>query len=136
MPRALLSLNALDIIGRISTVFDYTSMFTVPLSSIIISHFLLDLHQTANVSMGDGNSASVQQDGELDQNLSQVSAPVLSSFLSNIGEFIDYVPSNCNEAIWDDVEDVQRDTQNADIDHHTECELSNDHTALAGESSS
>ncbi|EMD35579.1 hypothetical protein CERSUDRAFT_116312 [Gelatoporia subvermispora B] len=128
---ALLLLNALSIAGWLNNVFVDASGFSIPLSSIIISHFLLNLRQIANVPMGGDNSASAQ-DEELDGVYSHISTPVLSSFLGNMGELLDdHHETDMIDVMWKEADGVQHDAKHARVDHHAACNALDHHVTLA-----
>lgn len=90
------------------------------LSSLIISHFLLNLRQIANDRMIARDSNSEQQDGL------STPASVLSSFLGNMGEFLDYHPGDDNIAA-EDGNVGQHDEENVYIRHHGAGDLLDKH---------
>ncbi|EMD35581.1 hypothetical protein CERSUDRAFT_96693 [Gelatoporia subvermispora B] len=122
---ALLSLNALSIAGWISDVFTVASTFSIPLSSIIISHFLLNLRKITNVSTSSRGSSSGTQDEDLDQLCSCVSTPVLSSFLGNMGELLDYDADGDIDVMWEGVDDVHHGAEDVGVEHHCARDSSN-----------
>ncbi|EMD32025.1 hypothetical protein CERSUDRAFT_68881 [Gelatoporia subvermispora B] len=86
----LLSLNILNIVGWITDVFTIASALSTPLSSIIITHFLLDLRQLSH-SSDDGNSnPSFAQDVDFHQVIQYTCSSRFGSFVDNMGQSLDY----------------------------------------------
>ncbi|EMD39475.1 hypothetical protein CERSUDRAFT_71392 [Gelatoporia subvermispora B] len=83
--RALLCLNLVNIIGQVTNDFVYAGGFTLPLSSIIISHFLLKLR-----SVADGPVQDISTNAHISFGGSQRSAMRFASFVDNMGEPLDY----------------------------------------------
>ncbi|OCH87068.1 hypothetical protein OBBRIDRAFT_183228 [Obba rivulosa] len=86
----LLSLNLLSVIGRITNIFIFTqSDFITPISSIITTHFLLNLRQLGAAPPDDSTNttlafASVQEGGQASSWRSRLSFN--TSFVDNMGE--------------------------------------------------
>ncbi|OCH84964.1 hypothetical protein OBBRIDRAFT_839315 [Obba rivulosa] len=83
----LLILNVLHIAGTATNVFVYTTMFTTPISSIIISHFLMNLRETAAAPATTG----VASDGGRPSFVrTQLSDLRFASFVGNMGAPLDH----------------------------------------------
>ncbi|OCH85198.1 hypothetical protein OBBRIDRAFT_331487 [Obba rivulosa] len=81
----LLSLNITNIVGFSTGLFVYAGYFTTPLSSIVISHFLINLRQLAHVGTKDEIPSFVHS-------LSSRGRPSIrfASFVDNMGEQLEY----------------------------------------------
>ncbi|EMD31613.1 hypothetical protein CERSUDRAFT_100282 [Gelatoporia subvermispora B] len=108
---ALLSLNALNIAGFATNVFTFASTFSIPLSSIIITHFLLNLRQLAHASDDDNSRPSFVRDRDPDQVHSRTSSLRYSSFVGNMCESLDHGSENNDEDLSWDGDDGQDDTE-------------------------
>ncbi|OCH85509.1 hypothetical protein OBBRIDRAFT_309374 [Obba rivulosa] len=90
----LLALNVLNIAGTLSTFFLYTaSLFTTPLSSIIVTHFLLNLRQASTTATSNDNLGTVHSSCTQDGSQPRSWSSRLSfnhSFIDNMGEDVDY----------------------------------------------
>jgi len=89
----LLSLNILNIVGTSTNVFAYATDFTTPLSSIIITHFSLNLRQVAygpQSNVDDSHSPSFVQTGHAGQVRSRMSSLRFASFVGNMGEQLNH----------------------------------------------
>ncbi|OCH91914.1 hypothetical protein OBBRIDRAFT_791776 [Obba rivulosa] len=90
----LLALNVLQIAATTTNVFvDTANFFITPISSIIISYFLLNLRQAAQASVENNTeyrrpSFVHSQIGE--QSLSQQPSVRFASFIDNMGEMLDH----------------------------------------------
>ncbi|EMD31697.1 hypothetical protein CERSUDRAFT_77971 [Gelatoporia subvermispora B] len=111
----LLSLNLLNIVGKMTNVFTFAVAFSTPLSSIIITHFLLNLRQLAHGSPDDASCPSFVRDGTPDPIHSQTSSLRFGSFVGNMGEsLMDGSEDDDRDVAWDD--DVQDNVDNARLD--------------------
>lgn len=92
---ALLCLNILNIAGQSTNVFVYAAQFTVPLSSIIITHFFLNLHQISHPTRGDADDSHFMQQSSLR----------FATFVGNMGEHLDHgtdpVPITDSDLDWE-----------------------------------
>ncbi|OCH92797.1 hypothetical protein OBBRIDRAFT_886033 [Obba rivulosa] len=95
---ALLVLNVVDIAGWSTNLFIYGSSFITPLSSIVISRFLLDLRQITYSQHDDPSNVSPSTVH------SQPSSIRFRSFVDNIGEQLD-LGSRTSDQDMDWVED-------------------------------
>ncbi|EMD35285.1 hypothetical protein CERSUDRAFT_124639 [Gelatoporia subvermispora B] len=78
---ALLILNIVNIVGELTEVFYYTvTTFAPAISSIIITHFLLNLRQAAETG----------QDDSLPSTASRLTSITFVSFMGNMGEDLDH----------------------------------------------
>ncbi|OCH87918.1 hypothetical protein OBBRIDRAFT_836984 [Obba rivulosa] len=88
----LLCLNVLNMAGIATNVFSIASIFSTPLSSIIISHFLLNLRQLAygphDDELDSQPSFVALQNGS--QNGSRPGSLRFASFVDNMGEDLDH----------------------------------------------
>ncbi|EMD34705.1 hypothetical protein CERSUDRAFT_116893 [Gelatoporia subvermispora B] len=90
---ALLSLNLLNIVGNVTNFFSLASSFFIPLSSIIITRFFLNLRQSAYSTQGSADSGASQfsficaDDSQLPTPRSDVK---LSNFVGPMGEILDH----------------------------------------------
>ncbi|EMD37812.1 hypothetical protein CERSUDRAFT_65400 [Gelatoporia subvermispora B] len=84
----LLTLNVLSIVGWLTNVFVFATTFITPLTSIIITHFLLNLRQLAYCVEEDNALVSFVQDEDLDTVCSHVSGLRFGSFVGNMGELL------------------------------------------------
>jgi len=82
-------MNALNIAGQATNVFIYAGSFATPLSSIIVTHFLLNLREVAygaQNSVDDSRSPSFVSAGRAGRVRSQTSSLWFASFVGNMGE--------------------------------------------------
>ncbi|OCH92593.1 hypothetical protein OBBRIDRAFT_886094 [Obba rivulosa] len=85
---ALLVLNVLSIVGWATNVFVFSVQdFTTPLSSVIISHFLMNLRQASSTG-NEEPSTTLPWIG--DQNGSPVASLRFASFIDNMGESLSH----------------------------------------------
>ncbi|OCH92598.1 hypothetical protein OBBRIDRAFT_421936 [Obba rivulosa] len=118
---ALLALNVLNIVGWSTNVFIFSvEDFTTPLSSVIMSHFLMNLRQLAH---GDGEVtadivSSIRNDSSHTSNLR------FSSFIDNMGELLDhgFGDNDAYETSTGPQNDHHIDDNIVIIDHPSECE--------------
>ncbi|EMD31693.1 hypothetical protein CERSUDRAFT_69189 [Gelatoporia subvermispora B] len=111
----LLSINLLNVVGQTTNIFAYAGAFSTPLSSIIITHFLLNLRQLAHGSPDDTSRPSFTRDGAPDAVHSQSSSLRFGSFVGNMGEsLIDGSEDDDRDVNWDD--DVQHNVDDACLD--------------------
>ncbi|OCH92601.1 hypothetical protein OBBRIDRAFT_422018 [Obba rivulosa] len=81
--RGLLILNVVNIVGWSTNSFVFAvEDFTTPLSSIIVSHFLMNLRQAAISSRGE-TLDQFHPGGQIDSSRSNIRFP---SFIDNMGE--------------------------------------------------
>ncbi|EMD34602.1 hypothetical protein CERSUDRAFT_97193 [Gelatoporia subvermispora B] len=81
----LLILKVLHIAGVATNVFVYTTMFTTPISSIIVSHFLMNLREVASAPTTNGVQSTVPSFVR-----TQVSELRFASFVGNMGAPLDH----------------------------------------------
>ncbi|EMD33637.1 hypothetical protein CERSUDRAFT_76360 [Gelatoporia subvermispora B] len=112
----LLCLNILNIVGKWTNGFAYASLFSFPslesrLSSIIISHFLLNLRQVAYQPQDNAYDTRLSfvrsyVDGEMG---SRQQSLRFASFVGNMGELVepgfDHDATEDSDLIWDGYED-------------------------------
>ncbi|EMD31616.1 hypothetical protein CERSUDRAFT_100286 [Gelatoporia subvermispora B] len=102
----LLSLNVLNLAGQVTNVFTRASAFSTPLSAIIITHFLINLRQLADVSANVISDPSFVREGAPNVIQSQTSSLRFGSFVGNMGESLVHGSKHDNrDEVWD--EDVQ-----------------------------
>ncbi|OCH84206.1 hypothetical protein OBBRIDRAFT_786445 [Obba rivulosa] len=107
----LLFLNVFNVIGYFTGIYLYTvTYFATPLSSIIITHFLLNLRQAAYNSDDDPSNTAQSYAAR-----SQSPSLRFASFVGNMGEQLDY-GTQCSDPdmTWLD-EDNAHDNVRADI---------------------
>jgi len=87
----LLCLSILDIIGQIKNAFIYSSAFILPLSSIMMTHFLLNLRQLNQATNDDaiGSHPSFVRSSGIGHVVSRASLG-FTPFVDNLGEFLDH----------------------------------------------
>ncbi|EMD31160.1 hypothetical protein CERSUDRAFT_89274 [Gelatoporia subvermispora B] len=103
----LLSLNALNIAGWTSNVFIYAAQLSMPLSSAIITHFLLNLRHLTQVARdaGDDTQISFFVRGEPWEICSQLSSIRFGSIIDNMGEQLVHGPENDGiDSAWENEE--------------------------------
>ncbi|EMD33242.1 hypothetical protein CERSUDRAFT_98836 [Gelatoporia subvermispora B] len=104
----LLSLNVLNIVGITTNAFTLATLFLTPLSSAIITHFLLNLRQVALDSDYDDNCPSFVREGPPEQLCSRASSLRVGSFLDHMGGSLAHGSEEDDiDAAWDN--DVQQD---------------------------
>ncbi|OCH91589.1 hypothetical protein OBBRIDRAFT_792065 [Obba rivulosa] len=92
----LLALNIMDIIGFVLGIFIWTvGAFTIPLSAVIISHFLLNLRRLSYEPEGSGLDSHRFSSGSINRGSIR-----FAPFVDNMGELVDQGdnPSDC----WED----------------------------------
>ncbi|EMD31154.1 hypothetical protein CERSUDRAFT_109551 [Gelatoporia subvermispora B] len=110
----LLSLNVINIVGQTTNVFVYAAEFSTPMSSIIITHFLLNLRQLAFSSGDNSLRPSSVGDRGPNQVLSHTSSLRFGSFLGSMGESFVYVADDDDiDLAWDDDDDAQSATEHS-----------------------
>jgi len=99
-------LNVLNIAGQATNVFIYAGSFATPLSSIIVTHFLLSLREVAHGAQnGTDNSqspSSLQAD-HAGEARSQTPSLRFASFVGNMGEQPDHSSGSGDlDLAWND----------------------------------
>ncbi|EMD41379.1 hypothetical protein CERSUDRAFT_101860 [Gelatoporia subvermispora B] len=107
----LLSLNILNIAGQTTNIFADAAAFSTPLSSLIITHFLLNLRQAAGE--GQSDAVSSRPSFVLGPNGEDMphrhSSPRFASFISSMGEAIGTTNESADpDMTWLDEEDAIR----------------------------
>ncbi|EMD31622.1 hypothetical protein CERSUDRAFT_100291 [Gelatoporia subvermispora B] len=129
----LLLLNALNIAGTATNVFTYAGAFSTSLSSIIITHFLLNLRQLAYASDDDNSRPSFVRDGDPDQVRSHTSSLRFGSFVGNMGESLGHDSENGDaDLVWDD-DNAEDDAEPSRPSAEVGLEVVDAPTAFAGE---
>ncbi|EMD31610.1 hypothetical protein CERSUDRAFT_119654 [Gelatoporia subvermispora B] len=108
----LLSINLLNIVGKTTNVYIYADGFSIPLSSIIITRFFLNLRQLAHGSPDDTPRPSFVLERVPDPVHCQPYSLRFASFVGNMDEsLMDGSEDDDRDVAWDD--DVQDELDNA-----------------------
>ncbi|OCH84763.1 hypothetical protein OBBRIDRAFT_839460 [Obba rivulosa] len=103
----LLSLNILNFVGQLTNVFSIAAVFLTPISSIIMTHFLLDLRQVAHEPQATPDvTVRSPQTHDLEHKTSRRSSLRFTAFVSNMGESFDHgADPNDPDMVWTDIFD-------------------------------
>ncbi|EMD31627.1 hypothetical protein CERSUDRAFT_100293 [Gelatoporia subvermispora B] len=98
----LLSINVLSLVGWATNVFTDAGVFSTPLCSIIITHFLLNLRQLAHGSTDGISRPHSGREGTPDPVDSQTSSLQFGLFVGNMGESLVHGSENDDHKLaWD-----------------------------------
>ncbi|EMD33638.1 hypothetical protein CERSUDRAFT_98201 [Gelatoporia subvermispora B] len=107
--RPLLGLNILNIVGQATNRFVYADVFFIPLSSVVVTHFILNLRQVIydapNGSTATQPSVLSFVDRQLDLQASDLR---FASFVDNIGHMLEQDDNVPTPGLETDVEDRGR----------------------------